>query len=154
MSTKVGKISHQDNPLEFPARLEHLYEMLTYIKQAAKDIGFGNTLVSKIELAGEEALVNIISHGYPKNPGTIHIHCKQVEEKLLSIVIQDDGIPFNPLEAIKNFSPAEDLDNQEPVENTQVGGYGIYFIINMMDHVDYEFSDGKNMLILKKSLPD
>ncbi len=152
MSTKVGEMSHQNNPLEFPAKLEYLYEMLTYIKQSATNIGFANTLISKIELAGEEALVNIISHGYPKKSGTIHIHCKQIEEGALLIIIQDDGTPFNPLEAIKNFSPSEATNDEEPVDDAQIGGYGIFFIINMMDHVDYKYDGKKNTLILRKNL--
>lgn len=152
MSTKVGEMSHQNKPLEFPAKLEHLYEMLTYIKQSATEFGFANTIISKIELAGEEALVNIISHGYPKKSGTIHIHCKEAEEGGLLIVIQDDGVPFNPLEAIKNFNPSEEISAEESLEDTQIGGYGIFFIINMMDNVDYEHDGQRNILMLKKDI--
>ncbi|MEM1283361.1 MAG: ATP-binding protein [Chlamydiota bacterium] len=152
MSTKVGKVSHQDKPLEFPAKLEHLYEMLTYIKESATLIGFSNTLISKIELAGEEALVNIISHGYPNQPGTISIYCKKEELGTLLIVIEDDGIAFNPLKALKRFNPEDETREGKICENSALGGYGIYFIINMMDHVDYDYVDGRNILSLRKYL--
>lgn len=151
MSTKVGKIDHKDSPLEFPAKLEHLYEMLAYIKQAATDVGFSNTQISKIELASEEALVNVISHGFIKRKaGIISINCKLELGKFLTVTIQDDGVPFDPVEAIKNFDPEGNDD--KPVEETRVGGYGIYFIVNIMDSVDYQYVDNKNVLTLTKRL--
>jgi serine/threonine-protein kinase RsbW len=152
MSTKVGEKNHHDKPIEFPAKLEHLYEMLSYIKEMATHIGFSKTLVSKIELAGEEALVNIISHGYPQTLGTIRIHCQKTEKGSLLITVKDDGIAFNPVEAIKNFSPADMDESDDSVDDTQIGGYGIYFIVNMMDVVDYQRVDNSNVLMLTKHL--
>lgn len=139
----------QKNPVEFPAKLEHLYQMLKYIKESATLAGFTKTLISKIELASEEALVNIINHGFPKKSGTISIHCLESEMQNFSIIIEDNGIAFNPLESTKKFDPASLLGGDDS-EDPQLGGYGIYFIINMMDSVDYRYSDGKNVLTLTK----
>lgn len=59
----------------FAAHLDNLYEMLLFIRSQAESIGFDEIEISKIELACEEALVNIISYGYPTMTGEIQVHC-------------------------------------------------------------------------------
>lgn len=151
MLTKVGSASDSEKPLEFPAKLEHLYEMLAYIKNSALIHGFTKTTVSKIELAAEEALVNIIVHGFPGKQGIIHITCEKHQEEHLSITIKDNGLEFNPLKAAQVFDPSSET-NEEMVDHPKVGGYGIYFIVNMMDNVDYQYFEGKNILKLIKRI--
>lgn len=148
MSTRAGSLESHNQPLKFAADLKHLYEMLSYIKECAATVGFSKTVISKIELAGEEALVNIINHGCREKNGTIEISCHSEEGKSLIINIVDNGIPFNPLDAVKNFSP----DSPEQSCDHQVGGYGIFFIVNMMDDVSYLRTEGKNSLLLTKHL--
>ncbi|MEC7839631.1 MAG: ATP-binding protein [Chlamydiota bacterium] len=149
---KVGELHHSEKSKVFPAALETLYEMLKFVKEQASAAGFNNTVVSKIELAAEEALVNIISHGYPETSGDVNIICENINGKSLRLTIIDSGVPFNPLDAIKSFTPKSIESPEEQIEQ-QVGGYGIYFIVNMMDHVDYQREDNKNILILEKHNP-
>jgi len=149
---KVGELHHSEQTKVFPAVLETLYEMLKFIKEQAIIAGFTNTIVSKIELAAEESLVNIISHGYPGTTGDIKISCECVGVKGFRVIVIDSGVSFNPLEAIRSFNPKSSESNEEELEQ-QVGGYGIYFIVNMMDHVIYKREDDKNILILEKNIP-
>lgn len=145
---KVGSVETKELTKVFPAKLENLYEMLKFIKEYSTYIGFTNTIISKIELASEEALVNIISHAYSNGEGTIEINCSSLQQKKgIQIIICDRGLQFNPLKAIENFEPGN-IDE----ENSQVGGYGIYFMVNMMDKVNYERIDEKNVLTLVKHL--
>lgn len=60
--------------------------------------------------------------------------------------VEDDGRPFNPLEA-----PEPDL--AAPVEERKVGGLGIHLIRNMMDHLEYRRLQGTNLLVMKKKVP-
>lgn len=144
---KVGEIGHMGK--NYPATLENLYEMLQYIRDEAFSVGFNQTHISKIELAAEEALVNIINHGYSSESGSISINCMPLDENGLEIVIEDEGLPFDPLGALKDFSPATASD-EEVLDNDQIGGYGIYFIVNMMDQVTYQRVNNSNRLTLKK----
>ena len=148
---KVGDLSSSETSQVFVSSMELLYTMLKFVKERAIAAEFNNTIISKIELALEEALVNIITHGYPDNPnGTIEIICsKPLQKNGIQIVLIDYGIPFNPLEAIKNFKPGN-IEIQDDKEETQVGGYGIYFIVNMMDSIDYKRIDEKNILTMIK----
>lgn len=149
---KVGDLPNSEISQVFVSSMDLLYSMLKFVKDRAIEADFNSTLISKIELASEEALVNIITHGYPNNSkGTIEILCSNPDpqKNAIQIVLIDYGIPFNPLEAIKNFKPGniEDLDDKA---ETQIGGYGIYFIVNMMDSVHYKREDEKNILTMIK----
>ena len=53
----------------------------------------------------------------------IHIESKMVSDTL-TIIISDDGIPFNPLEK-------EDPDIAAPLEERDIGGLGVYIVKNL-----------------------
>ena len=138
MKTRVEKV--------FTASLDNLYEMLGYIVDFSRSLGFSKEWVAKIELASEEALVNIISYGYPGRPGSIEILCMLATPQGMTIVISDEGVPYNPLTNPVKFDPGA------PLESRGIGGYGIFFILKVMDEVDYRREGGKNILILTKFL--
>lgn len=131
----------------FSASLDQLYNMLRYIKEQAVTAGFDPTQVVKIELATEEALVNIIKYGYPNNDGCIDIHCSCPQVNRLKIAIKDHGIPFNPLMHAMTFVPGNFFD-----KNMRIGGYGIFFIFKIMDEVEYirDSDSNSNILTLVK----
>lgn len=133
----------------FPATLDQLYEMLRYVREHAVLIGFERSHILKIELAAEEALVNIINYGYPQQNGDIHIHCSDRDIKGLKIIIKDHGIPFNPLVHASNFTPILDIETVINIE-TKIGGYGIFFIFKLMDEVNYMRDEDSNILTLIK----
>jgi anti-sigma regulatory factor (Ser/Thr protein kinase) len=134
---------------KFRASLENLPEMLQFICEHAHYAGFRDSSLLKIELAAEEAIVNIITHGYEQIPGDdfVTITCSASESRDFKITLVDAGKSFNPLEAIKRSKPKNVLANERTLE---VGGYGIYFIVNMMDQVDYHRVNEANVLTLTK----
>jgi len=134
----------------FPAELDKLYEMLDFVRDQARAAGFNTTFVNKIELATEEVLVNIISYGYPhlhrssQIQSTIDIQCTFAEDLGIKITIKDYGIPYNPLKTVPNYNPQDVLKKQT------VGGYGIFFILSLMDEVNYQREHNLNVLTLVK----
>lgn len=132
---------------EFPATLDHLYEMLQFIYTHAIDLNFDMGDMSKIELVSEEALVNIISYAYPDKKGTIEIFVEGVQEGIL-IRLSDKGIPYDPVKESKISK--EVVENHDPVELRKMGGYGIFFILTLMDKVSYAREGDKNVLTLVK----
>lgn len=129
---------------KFSASLDELYHMLSFIHQYAEGIGFEFSDISKIELASEEALVNIVSYGYPHRNGYIEIQCHLHEGEGLCIIIRDEGVPYNPVANAKKFNP------NSPLEERTVGGYGVYFILKVMDEVNYSRERNSNVLTLIK----
>lgn len=132
---------------QFPASLDYLYKMLAFVRDYAEEAGFGTKDMSKIELAAEEAIVNIISYGYhPAQEGQIEISCAAPNPQSVKIMIKDNGIPYNPLAHAK-----EEMRRLHPnLNECTVGGYGIYFIMKMMDEVNYQREQDFNVLTLLK----
>jgi serine/threonine-protein kinase RsbW len=60
----------------------------------------------------------------------------------MKVEVEDDGRPFNPLEA-----PPPDIG--KPLAEREVGGLGIHLVRKMMDELEYRRENDKNLLILK-----
>ena len=63
----------------------------------------------------------------------------------VTITFMDGGKPFDPT---KKADPNVTLSAEE----RQIGGLGIFMTKKMMDDVNYEYIDGKNILTLKKGI--
>ncbi len=132
-----------NSELKSPALLNNLEEIISFIKKQAKKANLSVEKINRLELAAEEALVNIIKHAYPAKEGYIKVKCKNNNHFILEII--DEGIPFNPLSA-KN--PRLDLD----IDSRPIGGVGILLIKKMVDSVEYKRKNKSNLLrlIIKK----
>jgi anti-sigma regulatory factor (Ser/Thr protein kinase) len=130
--------------LVLPAKMEHLGTFITAVTEAAEAKGAGVKKVYDIELALEEALVNIINYAYPEAAGNIELTCRYEEEWLL-VEIVDTGTPFDVLSL-----PAP--DTTLGIEERGVGGLGIHFIRKLMDEVAYRREGNRNILEMKVRL--
>jgi serine/threonine-protein kinase RsbW len=122
----------------FQASKEQLYEMLEYICTYADQLGFEEEMVKNIQLVAEEALINVIIHGYKQEDrGDISIALRQTERPGLEITIVDWGEPFAP---------------EDKASLKDEGGWGLFLIFKIMDKVEYTRKDGKNILKIEKRL--
>lgn len=97
-----------------------------------------------IRLAVEEALTNIIEHGYPDQGGEIELEANR-EGGAVVIHIRDKGIPFDPTKVPKpDFSLS--LGQRKP------GGVGIFLMLQVMDVIEYTSGPEGNQLTLKKNV--
>ena len=60
-------------------------------------------------------------------------------------IISDTGTPFDP-----TARPA--VDTTLSAEDREIGGLGIHLIRKIMDHINYERTDGHNVFTLIKKL--
>lgn len=56
----------------------------------------------------------------------------------------DSGIPYNPLDKA-------DPDVTLSAEEREIGGLGIFLVKKLMDEVNYQYSEGQNILTLRKT---
>ena len=100
-------------------------------------------VVADIQVALDEVLANIISFGYPE--GGVHEIWVRVTlvEHVLTAEIEDDGKPFNPLEAARP-------DLSGGLKERRVGGLGIHFVRELMDAVEYARVENRNRLVLRR----
>lgn len=101
--------------------------------------------IDDLKLAVDEACSNIIKHGYAgMNPGSIIVSL-QLESDQVVITIIDFGHAFEPASVPKpDISASEDYD--------EIGGFGLYFIYQTIDSVNYESGEAGNRLTLVKKL--
>ncbi len=126
----------------FQAKLQNLESMFAFIRQAAARQGFDGQATNKIQLACEEALVNVINYAYPGKGGELDIECVNRPDRLV-ITISDSGVPFDPLAL-----PEPDIN--APFEERKIGGLGIFMMRKIMDDVSYRREGGRNILTLEK----
>jgi anti-sigma regulatory factor (Ser/Thr protein kinase) len=132
--------------MKFIANIEQLRPILEWIRSQIAQMGFDRSALHNIELASEEAVINIIHHAYQDSPETVDVMVNVLPEKSCAeIVFKDFGPPFNPLE-MKEIDPLAELDERE------IGGLGIYFIRQLMDEVRYSREQDQNILVLVKKL--
>ncbi len=94
-----------------------------------------------ILITAEELFTNILKYSGAESA---HIVIEITEENV-ALILEDDGMPFNPLKAKK-----PDITLQ--VDKRPAGGLGICMVKKLMVHAVYEYSGGKNCLTMYKNL--
>ena len=114
-----------------------LARIRTEVADAIRIGGFPETFTNRILIAVDEAVTNIIEHGY-EDPaeGQIEIVC-EVEPETFTISIIDQGESFDP-------RSMTDIDIQRHVAQGKAGGLGIFLIRKIMDVVDYHHETGRH----------
>jgi len=124
------------------AELENLAVMRNFVQKSVTALGVDPAVVSDLVLAADEAVTNVIVHGYQGRRGTIEIEVKQEAMDVL-VHVRDDAPPFDP-----SSVPSPDLTR--PLEERSPGGLGIYLIRQYVDEVIHHITpQGGNELILK-----
>ena len=109
------------------------------------ETGIDMGLASSLNLALEEAVVNVMNYAYPKHQtGNIYIEA-YAEESHIQFIITDNGIPFDPTQE-------SEPDITASIEDRSIGGLGIFLVTHLMDKVEYKRENDKNILTLKKIL--
>ena len=117
----------------------------SFMKSVTGKLGIDTSLARQLRLAVEEAVVNVIDYAYPKGTdGDITIKMMS-DGHILHFQIIDAGVPFDPTEK-------EKADTTLSAEDRQIGGLGILLVRELMDSINYEREDGKNILTLIKTL--
>ena len=130
------------NVLCRPAEPDRLLEWLEPIRRAAENAGLAEAQVSRLELAVEEALVNVSHHAYADRAQPGPVYCRiAVQPEGLLIEIADEGPPFDPL-------VRTDPDTTLELEERQPGGLGVFLIKTLVSEVRYRREEGRNVLTL------
>jgi anti-sigma regulatory factor (Ser/Thr protein kinase) len=127
-----------DNDLTELDQLHAMVDSFGLVHALEKRIIFETNLVL------EEIFTNIISYAHEdKNQHQIHFSLL-CNKNSVTIRIEDDGLPFNILEA-------EPVDMETDLEHRSVGGLGIHLIRKLMDDVKYQRVGTKNVVTLRKN---
>lgn len=136
--------------LTLPATLDSLDEIGKYVVAATSAAGLETKPAYGLRLAVDEIATNIITHGYEEAgiSGNVSVS-GELTDASLAIVLEDSGVPFDPL---SRKLPDEDELNL-PLEERDIGGLGIFLVLKGVDSFSYEFRDGKNRNIFVMNRP-
>ena len=126
----------------------HLAELLTlqqHVGNFGRIFGLSDSCLVDITVGLDELFTNIVSYGFKEDGQHFVRFTVAMDGDLLTIHVEDEGIPFNPLEA---KDPERPLD----LTNIRIGGLGIFSVKRLMDDICYTRERGKNNLTLKKHL--
>jgi serine/threonine-protein kinase RsbW len=124
--------------IALPARLEFLDSFMEAVSRCATTQGLHDKRLAAIQLAVEEALVNVFNYAYEGGEGQVELTCRTYKGNLV-VEITDSGIPFNPL-------AERGPDMTEDILTKKIGGLGILLIKRTMDDVCYRRVGNKNIL--------
>ena len=114
---------------------KHLMIVRDFVGRMIRQSLLANEEENKIILAVDEAVSNIIEHGYESGQeGSIEILITS-DEKRFQIVIRDSGKVFDP-------DGISDPNIENHVARGKRRGLGIFLMRQIMDEVRYRFQDG------------
>ena len=121
--------------------------LMDRVEQQCHEWGLAEDDTVNLNLILDEFVSNVIRHGYEdEGPHEIHVVVGLAGDDA-SIRIEDDGKPFNPLEA-----PPPDLDL--PIDQRPIGGLGIFIARALVDSIEYRRERGRNVLTMTKKVGD
>ncbi len=120
--------------------------MRGFFMSLCREYGIVGDLYKSLNLAVEEWIANVVNYAYPKGTrGHVELTA-EFHEDLLTLVIKDHGVPFDPTEYA-----APDIDVE--LEERKIGGLGIFLMKSIMDTMNYHrTADGYNVLTLTKRI--
>lgn len=127
--------------------LSELDRLCQCCEEVGDSIGMTKKAVFEMNLSLEELFTNIISYGFTDGKEHLIKIRLVVENDIMSMRIEDDGIPFNPMDA-------EEPNLDCAIENCKIGGLGIHLIKKMMDEIQYKRDGDLNVLMLKKHIAE
>ena len=102
--------------------------------------------IFEVQLAVDEACTNIMEHAYSGKTGKITIQCRlSPNKKEFTVKLIDQGKPFDPNIVLPP-------DTEVTLDQRKRGGYGIYFMKQLMQTVKYAFTEKGNELTITKLL--
>lgn len=119
--------------------------LLAAFEQFVRDHQLPAPVAQAADLALEEHLTNILTHGYQdaaEHEISIRLGIMQGELKL---EMSDDARPFNPLS-----QPPPDLTL--PLEERPLGGLGVHMILKLMTRVAYARVNNRNTFTMWRKI--
>ena len=126
-------------------RLGDLPEVTRIVDEMAASHRVSPSVAADMNVALDEVLTNIITHGYADDGLHEIVVRLTLDEDVLEAEVEDDGAPFDPLTI-----PPPDV--RAPLRARPVGGLGIHFVRSLMSDVAYSLVGNRNRLRLRRRL--
>ena len=128
-----------------PNDINEVPRLTAFVDAVCEAVGLNPTVTMQMNLAIEEAVVNVMNYAYPRGKkGDVTIEALSNDVRLKFVII-DSGTPFDP-------TVHADVDTTLSAQERPIGGLGIHLVRQMMDSINYERVNNLNVLTLRKKL--
>ena len=124
----------------FVASSEQVPAIVAFVMEHAEPWGVHQRRRMQLQLALEEAVVNICHYAYETPPGEIVVRVEPSPARF-AVELVDEGVPFDPL-------AVEEPDLRSAAEERPIGGLGILLVRRVIDEVTYRRDGERNILRL------
>ena len=116
---------------QFGATLSNCEAVGRFVDEFAQQVCLSDEQRYNVQIAVDEHFVNLVEHAFHEQPGNvITVTCRQ-DRQQVEVRISDASAGFDP----RNFV-IPDVE-KTPVAELKPGGFGNYFISELMDKVEY-----------------
>lgn len=110
-----------------------------WVEQMCEKFDLPMSAMFQLNLALEEAVVNVMNYAYPGKEGMPVWLTMETSEAGLVMTLEDEGMEFDP-------TSSDEPDLTLSVEERPIGGLGIFLVKNIMKEVKYERCGNRNVL--------
>ncbi len=140
----MTRVIIKESVANYDAAEENLEKIRSFVRDRLIETPLAKKEITGLLLAVEEAVTNIIRHGYLFGPGSIRLRVAHDRNKVMISFI-DSGRSFE-------WPKKGTVDYQKMVATSRKGGLGLVLIERVTDEVDYRRTvTGENELILAKN---
>lgn len=125
--------------------ISEISKLATFVEELSEEFNLTPELNFNLNLVLEEAVSNVILYAYGKEVQKEITLLANMSNNNLIFVLTDSGKEFDP-------TKVPDADVTLSAEEREIGGLGIFLIRQIMDMVEYQRIDGKNVLTMQKQL--
>lgn len=131
--------------LVLPNNLYSLMASQAFTDELAKKARLGALDRVRICLGLEEAILNVITHSYGAEEKAMYEIVFRITDSVFSIVVRDDGRPFDG-----EFAPQPDETAEMNIDSCPSSGLGFQIMRNSFDQVMVKnHRDGKELHLIK-----
>jgi anti-sigma regulatory factor (Ser/Thr protein kinase) len=136
---------HRNHTVSITRGLEDLPRVTAAVNEFCESIAASGQDAHSLLLAIEEAVSNVLQHGYGGMPRPVSVSLETMLPGRVRVVVTDRAPPFNPLSR-----PA--VNTELPLDERPIGGLGVHLVKKLMHEVHYERRDGQNVLTMELAL--
>ncbi|MFV2033309.1 MAG: ATP-binding protein [Gammaproteobacteria bacterium] len=137
------------------ASLENLDKVRRFVRQSGAGLGIVPEAVFELQLAVNEAVSNIVQHGYGGQTGCADAGCIDINNEVsIEMASRRDAVEVKIKDRAKPFNDATGAEPMlaTPLNERPYGGMGLYLIHQVTDKVEFSHVPGQgNELRLVKN---
>ena len=125
--------------------ISEISKLAVFIDELSEEMNLTPELIFNLNLVLEEAVSNVMLYAYGEEKHKEISLMANMSDGNLVFVLTDSGKEFDP-------TKVPDADITLSAEEREIGGLGIFLIRQIMDKVDYQRIEEKNVLTMRKQL--